>query len=143
MVVLHTGGLSSDEALWVGVLHAGDGAVLSHLTAAKRAGLRWIGDDTIHVLTPRGDVVLPLDGYYFHQTRRPVPRWLKPVSGPPRLPVEYAALLAAERDHNVRRALGLIVACVQQELTTAERFGRDDPAHPQAATRQDLRRRAR
>ena len=79
------------------------------------------------MLTPRGDAVLSLPGYQFHQTRRPYQRWLKPVSGPPRLPIEYAALLAAERDRNVRRALGLIVACVQQQLTTAERFGRAIP----------------
>jgi hypothetical protein len=123
VVVMHTGGLTDEEALWLGVLHAGDGAVLSHLTAAKWAGLRWTGGDTIDVMTPRGDAVLPLRGYRFHQTRRPYPRWLKPVAGPPRLPIEYAALLAAERDRNVRRALGLIVACVQQQLTTAERFG--------------------
>jgi hypothetical protein len=127
VIVMHTGGLAGDQPLWLGVLHAGEGAVLSHLTAARRAGLRWSGDELIHVMTPRGDAVLPLDGYMFHQTRRPYERWGKPVSGPPRLPIEFAALLAAERDHNVRRAIGLIVACVQQQLTTAERFGSTIP----------------
>jgi hypothetical protein len=127
VVVLHTGRLDEDEGLWLGVLHAGDGAVISHLTAAKRAGLRWTGSNLIHVMKPRGDAVLHLPGYTFHQTRRPYQRWLKPVSGVPRLPIEYAALLAAERDRNVRRALGLIVACVQQQLTTAERFGQAIP----------------
>src|SRR5688500_17232595 len=33
VVVLHTGGLVGDQPLWVGVLHAGEGAVLAHLTA--------------------------------------------------------------------------------------------------------------
>jgi hypothetical protein len=127
VVVLHTGRLDDEETLWLGVLHAGDGAVLSHLTAAKRAGLRWAGDDVVHVMTARGDAVLPLPGYRFHQTRRPYERWVKPVAGVPRLPVEYAALLAAERDRNVRRAIGLLAACVQQQLTTAERFGRAIP----------------
>ncbi len=125
--MLHTGRLDEEESLWLGVLHAGDGAVLSHLTAAKRAGLRWTGDDVVHVMTPRGDAVLPLPGYRFHQTRRPYERWVKPATGPPRLPLEHAALLAAERDHNVRRAIGLLAACVQQQLTTAERFGRAIP----------------
>jgi hypothetical protein len=78
-------------------------------------------------MTPRGDAVLPLPGYRFHQTRRPYERWVKPVGGPPRLPLEHAALLTAERDHNVRRAIGLLAACVQQQLTTAERFGRAIP----------------
>lgn len=123
VVVLHTGGLAGDQPLWVGVLHAGEGAVLTHLTAARRAGLRWTGGGPIDVLTPRGDAVLPLPGYFFHQTRRPYGRWVKPVAGPPRLPIEHAALLAAERDHNIRGAIGLLAACVQQQLTTAERFG--------------------
>ncbi len=52
----------------------------------------------------------PLDGYFFHQTRRPYERWVKPAAGPPRLPIEFAALLAAERDRNVRRAIGLLVS---------------------------------
>ena len=122
VIVMHTGGLDDEQALWLGVLHAGDGAVLSHLTAARRASLRWTAPDLIDVMTPRGDTVLPLKGFRFHQTRRPYERWVKPVSGPPRLPIEYAALLAAERDRNIRRALGLIVACVQQGLTTCDRF---------------------
>jgi hypothetical protein len=127
VVVLNTGALSEDQRQWIGILHAGTGAVLSHLTAARCGGLRWVGDDTIDVLTPKGDLVAPLTGYFFHQTRRPYVRWLKPVSGPPRLPVEHAALLAAERDHYVRRAIGLLAACVQQGLTTSQRFERTIP----------------
>jgi hypothetical protein len=127
VVVLHTGGLDGDQPLWVGVLHAGDGAALTHLTAARRAGLRWTGGGPIDVLTPRGDAVLPLPGYFFHQTRRPYQSWVKQVAGPPRLPIEHAALLAAERDHNIRAGIGLLAACVQQQLTTADRFGRTIP----------------
>ncbi len=33
----------------------GAGAVLSHLTAARRGGLHWVGRDVIDVLTPKGD----------------------------------------------------------------------------------------
>src|SRR5690348_14279831 len=58
VVVLHTGGLEGDQPLWVGVLHAGEGAVLTHLTAARRDGLKWAGRPVIDVLTPRGDAVL-------------------------------------------------------------------------------------
>jgi hypothetical protein len=67
-------------------------------------------------------LVSPLDGYFFHQTRRPYRNWVQPTPGPPRLPIEFAALLAAERDPYVRRAIGLLAACVQQGLTTADRF---------------------
>jgi hypothetical protein len=128
LVVLHTGPLDPEQRLWVGVLHAGQSAALSHLTAVRRAGLRWVGRDTIEVLTPKGDLVPPLPGYFFHQTRRPYSRWVHPVTGPPRLPLEHAALLAAERDPNVRRAIGLLAACVQQGLTTSERLGFTIPA---------------
>lgn len=122
VLVVNTGVLAEVQRHWIGLLHAGPGAVLSHLTAARSAGLTWIGGDTIHVLTPKGDLVERLGGYFFHQTRRPYERWVKPVDGPPRLPLEHAALLAAERDGNVRRAIGLLAACVQQGLTTAPRL---------------------
>jgi hypothetical protein len=127
VVVMHTGVMVGDEPLWVGVLHAGEGAVLSHITAARRAGLRWTGNDVVDVLTRRGDTVLPLRGYRFHETRRPYERWVRAVSGPPRLPIEHACLLAAERDPSVRRAIGMLAAAVQQQLTTAERFTRTIP----------------
>lgn len=121
-VVLHTGDLTDDQRLWLGVLHAGQGAALSHLTAVRRAGLRWVGRETIDVITPKGDLVAPLQGYFFHQTRRPYDRWLVPhdeLRGPPQLRVEHAALLTAERDHQLRRGAGLLAACVQQRITDA------------------------
>ena len=124
VVALQNAPLTYDQRLWLGVLHAGDGAVLTHLTACRRAGLAWKGDDeTIHVLTPKGDLVDPIAGFFFHQTRRPYGRWMRPVpSGPPQLPIEHSALLTAERDRYVRRAVGLLAACVQQRLTTADRL---------------------
>jgi hypothetical protein len=124
VVALQNAPLTYDQRLWLGVLHAGQGAVLTHLTACRRAGLEWKGDDeTIHVLTPKGDLVAPVDGFVFHQTRRPYSTWLRGTpSGPPRLPLDHAALLTAERDQFVRRAIGLLAACVQQRLTTAGRL---------------------
>lgn len=127
LVVLNTGTLTDLQRQWVGVLHAGPGAVLTHLTAARSAGLRWVGHEVIDVLTPKGDLVAPLPGYFFHQTRRPYGQWVKPVPGPPRLPIEFGVLLAAERDHHVRRAIGLLASSVQQRLTTSERLATTIP----------------
>jgi hypothetical protein len=127
ILVTHTGPLLGDEPLWVGVLHAGRGAVLTHLSSARRDGLTWIGRHVIDVLTPKGDLVEPLDGYFFHQTRRPYHLWVRPRSGPPRLPFEHAVLLAAERDKDVRRAIGLLASSVQQGLTKADRLTRTIP----------------
>ena len=39
VVALQNAPLTYDQRLWLGVLHAGDGAVLTHLTACRRAGL--------------------------------------------------------------------------------------------------------
>jgi hypothetical protein len=123
VVALQNAPLTYDQRLWLGTLHGGADAALTHLTAARKAGLRWSGDEAIHVISSKGDLIEPLDGFRFHQTRRPYTRWLLPVpEGPPRLPIEHAALLTAERDRSLRRAIGLLAACVQQGLTTADRL---------------------
>ena len=54
VIALQNAPLTHDQRLWLGVLHGGDEAVLTHLTACRRAGLQWHGDiDTIHVLPRR------------------------------------------------------------------------------------------
>lgn len=120
--------LSPEQRPWLGVLHAGPCGALSHLTAVRAAGLRWKGDDVVDVITAKGDLVDPLPGFFFHQTRRAYQPWVHhPPGGPPRLDLEHAALLTAERDRSVRRAIGLLAACVQQRLTTAERLAAAAP----------------
>ena len=121
VVALTNGALDGSQALWLGVVHAGAGAALSHITAAEQAGLRWRRDDrTVHVITPKGDLVPPLRGYVFHQTRRAYGYWLAPEGSPPRLKAEHAVLLVAERDRSVRRGIGLLAATVQQQVSTPE-----------------------
>lgn len=123
VVGLSTGELSPRQRLWLGVLHAGAGAALSHISAAEEAGLRWLRDDHIvHVITPKGDLVPPLRGFFFHQTRRPYTPWVQGSAHPPRLTFEHAVLLSAERDRSLRRAIGLLAAAVQQRLSTADRL---------------------
>lgn len=123
VVALQNAPLTRDQALWVGVLHAGPRGLLSHGTACAEAGLRFLTDDArVHVLTAKSDDVAPLAGFCFHQTRRPFEGWRHTGGGPPRLRVEHAALLTAERDDHLRRAIGLLAACTQQRLTTAERL---------------------
>lgn len=122
VVALQNAPLVRSQRLWLGVLHAGASGVISHATACESGGLRWTLDATIHVLTEKGNLVLPLEGFRFRQTRRPYREWLHPSSDPPRLQIEHAALLAAERDRYLRRAIGLLAAVVQQRLSTAERL---------------------
>lgn len=123
VVVLQNAPLTREQAMWLGVLHAGAPSRLTHATACELAGLRFLDPDpVIHVLTPKSDDVSPLPGFWFHQSRRPFHRWCQEGSGPARLRIEQAALLTAERDRFLRRAIGLLAACVQQRLTTAERL---------------------
>lgn len=122
VVALQNAPLTRPQRMWLGVLHAGRSAALSHLTACELAGLRWTLDETVHVLTPKGDLVSPLPGLRFRQTRRPYVDWVLVPSSPPRLSIEAAALLTAERDRNLRRAIGLVAAVVQQQLSTTERL---------------------
>jgi hypothetical protein len=122
VLALQTGPLSDEQRLWLAVLHAGHGAVLSHLTACVQAGLRWTAPAVIDVLTPKGDLVAPLPGCFFHQTRRPYRLWVDGDTPIPRLRIEHAAMLAAERDRSVRRGIGLVAAVVQQGLSTPTRL---------------------
>jgi hypothetical protein len=122
VIAMQNAPLVRDQLLWLAVLHAGPGSALTHATACERAGLTWTSADEVHVLTRKGDLVSPLEGVRFHQTRRPFERWVHPSADPPRLQVEHAALLTAERDRYLRRAIGLLAATVQQRLTTAERL---------------------
>ncbi|MGN6576485.1 MAG: hypothetical protein ACTHKG_12420 [Nocardioides sp.] len=123
VVALQNGPLRRTQLLWLGALHAGPSSRLTHGTACEEAGLHFLVDDpTVHVLTAKSDDVSPLPGFWFHQTRRPFQRWSHSGTGIPRLRIEHAALLCAERDNHVRRAIGRLAACVQQRLTTAERL---------------------
>ncbi|MGH3445290.1 MAG: hypothetical protein ACRDPB_07935 [Nocardioidaceae bacterium] len=111
------------QRLWLGVLHAGPGvAALTHATACEQAGLEWTADPPVHVLTAKGDLVEPLEGFFFHQTRRRYSPWLHPSSTIPRIRTEHAVLLTCERDRNLRRAIGRVAATVQQRLSTPTRL---------------------
>ncbi|MBA2444871.1 MAG: hypothetical protein H0V49_06015 [Nocardioidaceae bacterium] len=113
--------LTYQQRLWLGVLHAGQGSLLSHGTCCREAGLTGWEPTVIEVLTRKSNTVDHLDGFFFHETRREFRSWIQPTSSPQRLRLEFAALLAAERQLAEPRG-GLIAATVQQRLTTAERL---------------------
>jgi hypothetical protein len=122
VVALQNAPLTREQTRWLGVLHAGPCSALTHASASEAAGLTWTVDPLVHVMTARGDLVSPLPGLRFHQSRRSYRDWLHPTAEPRRLRVEHAALLTAERDRFTRRAIGLLAAHVQQRITTAERM---------------------
>jgi hypothetical protein len=122
VLLLQNGPATYDQLLWIGVLHAGTGAVLSHRTACGESGLEGWDGTVIEVLTEKSRNVPPLEGFFFHETRRTYADWIHPTASPARLRLEPAALLAAERQRLAKYAVGLVAATVQQRLTTAERL---------------------
>jgi hypothetical protein len=107
--------------LWLGVLHAGPGALLGGLTAAGLAGLKnWQRDD-ITVLTPyEAGRPTPIEGFAFVRTRRSLGDLRAKDGAPPRCLLEPAVLLFAAAERNPRTAQGALAAAVQQRLTTPE-----------------------
>jgi len=122
VVALHNGQLDRAQVLWLAVLHAGPRAAISHITACELAGLRWTAQPLVHVLAPKGDLASPVPGVFFHQTRRRYDGWVVRDGGVPRIGPPHALLLTAERDHNLRRAIGPVAAGVQQGLAEPERL---------------------
>ena len=114
-----TGPLSREQALWLGVLHAGPTSMVGGLSAAGCRGLeRWSRTEvTILVSNPMS--FDPLPGYRFFRTLRP----FEVLLGAGELPVcrlEPAVLMFAAHEPHVRTALGAVTATVQQRLTTTD-----------------------
>jgi hypothetical protein len=66
-----TGSLSRSAQLWAAVLYAGEGAVLSHESAAELQGLVDQPADVIHVTVPASRRVTPVSGLVIHVSDLP------------------------------------------------------------------------
>jgi hypothetical protein len=117
-----TGPLSWEQRLWVAALHAGPGALIGGLTAAKVHGLRNWDRDDITVLVDDEQSFDHVDGVDFVRTRRPLGTWVDPTSELPLARIEPAILLFAGYEEHPRTAQGAISAVVQQRLSTPERL---------------------
>lgn len=122
VVATTTGPLSRAQSCWLGVLHAGHGAMLGGLTAAEEAGLRQWRRDTITVLVPYGGTPPRLSGFAFARTRRDLEPLKDPTASPPRARLAPAILLFAAADRSSRTAQGVLAAAVQQRLTTPDQL---------------------
>lgn len=119
VIATTTGPLSREQSCWLGLLHAGPGAILGGLTAAEEAGPRnWRRED-ITVLTPyENGRPARLDGFVFARTRRALADLRAKGSAPPRCRLEPALLLFAAAEPSRRTAQGVLAAAVQQRQTT-------------------------
>lgn len=126
VVVLTFGELTDQQRRWAGVLAAGEGAVLGGLTVLQAAGLRGWDYGRVHVLTARGtrNQTPPPEMAWLvvRSTGRLGPEDVHPVRLPPQVRIERAAVDAARWSASARTGCGLLVAVVQQRLTTPARL---------------------
>jgi hypothetical protein len=120
-----TGELTEGQRMWLGVLHAGNGALVGGLSAAGVHGLcRWERSD-ITILVQDNWSFQPVRGLAFFRTRRPLSSLRGPAPGAGELPVcrlEPAVLIFAGYVRSIRTTQGAVAACVQQRLTTPDRL---------------------
>jgi len=117
-----TGALTWDQRCWVALLHAGPRSLLGGLSAAEVRGLTGWHRETITVLVDDELAFEPVEGVRFFRSRRPFELLRSPRPGIASAQLEPAALLWAAYDAPVRAAHGVLAACVQQRLTTADRL---------------------
>jgi very-short-patch-repair endonuclease len=135
--VVHNGPLSRGSALWAAVLRAGDDAVLSHYSAAERAGLVDQPTDPIHISVPSRRRVSSLPGVVVHRSNRAaVAR--HPTRLPPQTRIEETVVDLTQMSRTVEQALGWIVRACGRRLTRPERITAAIAARKKVRWREEL-----
>jgi hypothetical protein len=119
VLVTHSGPLTADDALWVSLVWAGDGAVLAGLTAAHLDGLAGFPDDRIHVLVPDSRQVRkppPGISVFLHRSRLLGADDVHPAKRPPRMRIARSLVDAAAWMRTDRGTQAVLAAGVQQRL---------------------------
>lgn len=116
VVVTTTGPLTWRQRCWVGLLHAGSGAALAGVTAARLSGLRSRESNLIHVLIPINASATSLPGLVLHRSRLLGPADVHPMWAPRRTRLPRSIIDAAvwAKDHD--EAIAVVAAAVQQRL---------------------------
>lgn len=117
VLVAQSGPLTRLQHQWVGLLHAGPGAVLGRETAASLDGLRGYESDLVHVIVPSGRHVPRLRGLVVHRSTALTDLDVHPLRIPPRTRLPRSVVDAARYADNDDRAAALLLGAVQQRLT--------------------------
>jgi very-short-patch-repair endonuclease len=103
------------------VLHAGDGAVLSHETAAELAALTDERSALIHISVPTARRPRPFEGVVYHRSGRGA-QAVQPNLWPPRTRVEETIVDLVDAATTLNQALGWITRGCGRRLTTPSRL---------------------
>ncbi len=118
VIGLMTGVLTEGQLQRSALLHAGPRALLDDRTVLSLGGLRGWESGMTHVLAPHGVVISPMRGVVFHRSRHLDGADATIHGGVRCTTVERAAVNAASRQRSPRSASGLVIAVVQQRLST-------------------------
>lgn len=119
VVALTTGWYTWEQRLWLAVLNVPAPAWITGLTGLERRGMLGWHREEIMVLASKGAHPPRLPGVRYRETRRPPGSLPDLTRGLPCAPGARCAIDAAGTQQQVRTAQGLIIAVVQQRLTTA------------------------
>jgi predicted transcriptional regulator of viral defense system len=115
-----TGPVPRETELWAALLHAGPGAVLSHLSAAELHGLIDHPGESIYVTIPSTRRIAAR-GIVVRSSGR-IARAIQPNREPPRTNVEETVFDLIDLAETFDDACGWITRAVGRRLTTAERL---------------------
>lgn len=130
--VNHAGPRSARVRTWLAVLYAGEGATVSHQSAAFASRLQDDEPGVVHVTVPSTRRVTPRPGLVVHHSMHLDVR-RHPALLPPQTRVEHTVLDLVEASPGPGPVVGLVTAACQRRLTTAARLAEA------AASRKKLR----
>jgi hypothetical protein len=116
-----TGPPGRGARLWAAVLSAGQGAVLSHQTAAELHGLADKRTNPIHVTVPRERHVVAVEGVRLHRSARAVQAALGRCY-PPRTKIEETVLDLTQTARTIDDVCGWVTRAMARDLTDEARL---------------------
>jgi hypothetical protein len=118
-----TGDLTRAAQRWAAVLRAGEGAVLTHMSAAELVGLVADGQGPVHLTIPASRRIAVPPGTVVHRCARIAER-RHPTRLPPQTRVEETVLDLALDARTPDEAMGWIASACGRRLTTPARVAR-------------------
>jgi very-short-patch-repair endonuclease len=127
VVVTHSGPLTVSQRIWAGLLSVPEPALLGGVTAARVCGLRGYDEPLIHILVPAErrpcrSIDAPPAGSWpviVHRTTVLSDTDAQWQARPPRTVVARSLVDAAQWAPDLGKASAMVVAGIQQRLTTA------------------------
>lgn len=112
-----TGQVSRRARLWAALLYAGEGAILSHETAAELTGLADGQSALINITIPNGRRVVAPRGVKIHISRRKGVKWRYARGIPPHTLTDDTVIDLVNAADNLDAAVGWVTAAFARHLT--------------------------